>query len=59
MSCDPVTPIQQQTVWVNKRNETQLFLLLYISATSILYEYSYAEIMIFLVMVLVKNNGEI
>ena len=38
MSCNPVTPNQQQIVLANLTNETQLSLL-YFSASSILYEY--------------------
>ena len=45
MSCETVTPNQQQIVLVDWANETQLFLL-YFSASSFLYDYWYAEIMI-------------
>ena len=38
MSCDPVIPNQQQIVLVNWKNETQV-ILLYFSASSLLYEY--------------------
>ena len=53
MSCDPVTPNQKKIVSVNWTNKTQLFLL-YFSAYSVLYEYSYAEIMIFLSIALMS-----
>ena len=47
MSCDPVTPNQQQILLVNWMNETQLFLL-YFSASSISYEY-YLQKLFFLI----------